>query len=170
MTEKLLSREQIVSEAYANDVISGCAVYFLIKKKVIVYVGQSQSVLYRIRTHMAQGEKDFDSFSYINVPEKDVNDIEMQYIKEFNPVYNKAGLISVFNTRTNQSEIKIGWVTPKDAAEIIGVSRPSVYNYIKKWPEIRTRYVEGHKQIRIDDLMKMATPPQAQPTEAEAAQ
>ena len=50
-------------------------------------------------------------------------------------------------------QIKVGWVSMKDAARISGVSRPNLYYYIRTRPAIRTRYVEARRQIRIDDLL-----------------
>ena len=51
-------------------------------------------------------------------------------------------------------EIKVGWLSFQDAAQVAGISRPSVYYHVNKNPKIRTRYIAARRQIRIDDLLK----------------
>lgn len=78
-------------------------VYFLIKDREIIYVGQSVDILSRIDTHRANPsprsypwcpstlpEKDFDSFAFIEIEETDLNVVERFYILVFNPRCNVA--------------------------------------------------------------------------------
>ena len=53
------------------------------------------------------------------------------------------------------NEIKVGWLSFQDAAQVAGISRPSVYYHVNKNPDIRTRYVMARRQIRIDDLLRV---------------
>jgi hypothetical protein len=64
-------------------------IYFLTKKDVVVYVGQSSVGVTRIYHHIVENKKDFDAFSYIAVDENDdLDTVEAHYIIKFNPIYN----------------------------------------------------------------------------------
>ena len=74
-------------------------VYFLIKNKIVVYVGQTKRFASRISQH---SDKDFDNVSFICVPENYLSDVEAHYIVKLNPELNK-GLpgSSLFVTKGN---------------------------------------------------------------------
>ena len=63
-----------------------CGVYFLIKQNSIIYIGQSQNVLYRIGTHSLR--IDFDHFTYIPCKKAGLLKLETQMIKKFDPPLN----------------------------------------------------------------------------------
>lgn len=82
-------------------------IYFLIRDKEIVYVGKSSNINARITEHSkTNSDKDFDSFSYILLPEEfldynmeyDVDgrgnqaldNLEGLYILKYNPEYNTS--------------------------------------------------------------------------------
>lgn len=67
-----------------------CGVYFLILNEKIVYIGMSRNFFSRIAAHL-NGEKNFDSVSFMEVPEKDVLNMEGELIARFNPIYNVMG-------------------------------------------------------------------------------
>ena len=64
-------------------------VYFLCHEGVVVYVGQSVAVLSRVPQHC--GVKTFSSAFYVPVPERDLNFVEMSFIKRLKPKYNVVG-------------------------------------------------------------------------------
>jgi len=80
----LYTEESIVSKAFTEQNTSG--IYFLIKNKKIVYVGQSVSVYKRIPEHV---DKDFDSYYWIRCPKHKLNSVETLYIHLFKPCLNK---------------------------------------------------------------------------------
>ena len=67
-----------------------CGVYFLIANEKIVYVGMTKTFFARIAAHLT-GEKEFDSISFMPVPEKDLLGMEGEMIARFNPIYNVMG-------------------------------------------------------------------------------
>ena len=70
------------------DVI--CGVYFLFDGDEMVYIGQSRDILLRLRVHEADATKPFDRWAYVDVPEKDLMDVEARYIRMFQPPYNRT--------------------------------------------------------------------------------
>jgi hypothetical protein len=73
----------------ARDYYLGSGIYFLIKEKEIVYVGQSTNVFLRIAHHM--GARDFDSWSFVPCKKADLRRREARYIEEFRPIGNYTG-------------------------------------------------------------------------------
>ena len=76
-----------------SEVVDGCqpwdkavGVYFLIKNKSVVYVGQSTSVYSRISTH--QHIKDFDSIAWVSCEPHILDRLESLYIHTFRPLLN----------------------------------------------------------------------------------
>jgi len=63
-------------------------VYFLLRKGVIVYVGKTTTSYSRIGEH--RSDKDFDSFSMLEVSREYLDQTEQKYIKKFMPEYNIA--------------------------------------------------------------------------------
>ncbi len=62
-------------------------IYFLVRKKEVVYVGQSISLMSRIQGH---GDKDFDSVFYVAVLESRIVETEDAFIRAMQPIYNKT--------------------------------------------------------------------------------
>lgn len=77
----------ILEAAIPTSCASG--VYFLLREREVVYVGQSVDVLHRIARHRREG-KAFDSFAYIECPVDDLDRLEALYIKAFVPRENLA--------------------------------------------------------------------------------
>lgn len=64
-------------------------VYFLVRNKEIVYIGESGCVMTRISQHISEGVKQFDGFKIIKFETmKDRKDMEVYYIDKFRPIYN----------------------------------------------------------------------------------
>ncbi len=64
-------------------------VYFLMKGKRIVYIGQTTDLPSKIKFHRSDNVKNFDKIFYII--DKDryyLNSVERQYIQKFKPKYN----------------------------------------------------------------------------------
>jgi hypothetical protein len=67
-------------------------VYFLLRRGVVVYVGQSTALWPgRIIQHVDEGAKDFDEVWYLEVDAVSALRVESRYIVEFNPEYNRTG-------------------------------------------------------------------------------
>lgn len=67
-----------------------CGIYFLIKNHNIVYVGSSSHLFTRIKSHITENKKDFDSFSYVVCEEQDRLLLESKYILKYLPKYNES--------------------------------------------------------------------------------
>ena len=67
-------------------------VYFLIRNKEIVYVGQSISIYSRVASHHA--DKEFTHFSYVECPSSHLRSLEALYIAKFSRVLNRRKVLS----------------------------------------------------------------------------
>lgn len=80
-----MSHDCIIS--HAEEIDEDIFLYFLIRDKKVVYVGQSKNVRARIESH--RHDKDFDRYTLMICPsEYDANDLEAHYILELEPEYN----------------------------------------------------------------------------------
>lgn len=82
----LLDASFIARKAMAFDRI--CGVYFLLKGDVIVYVGQSVSIMTRLGEHKRDVGKDFDRVFVIECPAGNMTRMERMYIDKFKPIHN----------------------------------------------------------------------------------
>lgn len=82
------SEEQIIANSMSVPDTSG--VYFLIRDGAIVYVGQSNNVYSRVRSH--KKDKTFDRIAVIECKEKELLHLEKLYIKKFKPILNVVGI------------------------------------------------------------------------------
>ena len=85
-------------------------VYFLLKEDKIVYVGSSENFLQRLSLHITKKEKDFDSYSFIELPNRaEMLKTEAENIIYYNPYYNKVLTESFISlARCKQKLIKEG--------------------------------------------------------------
>ena len=81
LTRKYLDRLMVVE--------SVIGIYFLIKDKKIVYVGQSTNIFARVGAHKM--DKDFDKAVYFECPSTELDDLEYELINILQPQYNKTG-------------------------------------------------------------------------------
>src|SRR5574337_951975 len=86
----------------AKPVINACGIYFLFKNGGLVYIGQSVNICARIGQHL--DSKDFDSFSFINVPREHLNEVELHYIRKHRPPLNQTMPIEVVETLIQEKE------------------------------------------------------------------
>lgn len=63
-------------------------VYFLCRERKVVYVGQSQNVYDRIKSHEGNKKKDFDRAYALPVPNRYLRLIEGAFIRLLQPLYN----------------------------------------------------------------------------------
>lgn len=82
----LLSEEEILRTSIPLSPLRG--VYFLLDRGKVVYIGRSVNCYVRIGTHFDECTKVFDSYYVIECKEKELDDLEMQYIGKFMPKYN----------------------------------------------------------------------------------
>lgn len=72
------------------------AIYFLLSKGEVVYVGQSIGVARRIASHF--GEKLFDDVVYYECPRDELDIHEAALIRHFRPVYNYGCPTAMYST------------------------------------------------------------------------
>ncbi len=85
------------------------AVYFLFDADELVYIGQSKNMLSRIGQHI-KGSKAFDSYTFIECGEDELDGLEAAYIKQYQPKLNTVGTnpaairpsITISERRTDQ--------------------------------------------------------------------
>lgn len=65
----------------------GVGIYFLIKDKEVIYVGQSLDVFHRMSRHR-RDNREFDSFAYIECEPERLDELESAYITAFVPFLN----------------------------------------------------------------------------------
>jgi excinuclease UvrABC nuclease subunit len=65
-----------------------CGIYFLFRRGVLVYIGQSTNIYSRIIQHEKEGKKEFDSFCYQLCHINLLNSEEEFLIKKYTPEYN----------------------------------------------------------------------------------
>ncbi|QJR79660.1 hypothetical protein CA267_002020 [Alteromonas pelagimontana] len=82
----LLSQEALAKSASRSIPKSG--VYFLLQDDEVVYVGQGTSVLTRIGNHIADPEKEFNGYCFIECEPESMNLLESVYIHLFAPKHN----------------------------------------------------------------------------------
>lgn len=78
------THDEIVGQAHPLEPI--CGVYFLVKDRRVVYVGQSVNIVARLAAHM--GTKDFDSTCYMVAQPEELDFIESFYIYMLSPALN----------------------------------------------------------------------------------
>lgn len=89
---ELLARSEIIA-ASRSMIEQICGVYFLLQDEEIVYVGQSTDFYARLLTHSKS--LTFNRFSIIECPKSRLDDVELLYIQQFSPKFNKKGKPSV---------------------------------------------------------------------------
>lgn len=93
-----------VSKVYECDFESDYSVfrpgvYFLYKGSCLQYIGQSISILNRIRSH--REDKDFDKVFYIPVSEEDLDHVETHLINKYKPPLNKKDGVAKYKDLSN---------------------------------------------------------------------
>jgi hypothetical protein len=88
----LLSGLEILRRAVPTAAIKDPAVYFLIHKKEIVYIGQSVNPYGRILSHLSNGQKNFSTVCLVHCEEGELSALEAAYIRYFRPRYNSVGV------------------------------------------------------------------------------
>jgi hypothetical protein len=80
----LLSESAVVKGAMPYSKV--CGIYFLVRDKKIIYVGQSIDVFSRISTH--RNDKEFDSIAYVPCEPSLLDKMESLYIHVLSPHLN----------------------------------------------------------------------------------
>ena len=86
-----ISRE-LVSLPFGRSEMRICGVYFLTRNGVVVYVGQSVSVIGRLASHASEG-KDFDGVHVLLCGSNDLMRMEREWINKLLPEYNKDSMV-----------------------------------------------------------------------------
>jgi hypothetical protein len=89
-SDKIINISNIIENKIAlnNDNLSG--IYFLIKDNKVVYVGKTENGFSRIITHIKKGEKIFDSYAMFNMDTELLDEVEIDNILYYKPIYNKS--------------------------------------------------------------------------------
>jgi hypothetical protein len=91
--KNLLSAKEIIKHRQKLSESAIVGVYFLIKSRTIVYVGQSIDIRRRIVDHTK--DKDFDSFSFLECRKEELSIYESLYIHVFKPTLNGHAPVSL---------------------------------------------------------------------------
>lgn len=129
-------------------VIAG--IYFLYNEDNLVYIGRTENLFQRIGTHI-HGNKDFDSFSFLEVRSRDLEKVEYDLIDFFNPPLNvskpvlrvnddQISKVNLWATRIVHSKYE-NWSSFCDAVDI---PQPML-----------SQYVSGKLRPRIDHFEKV---------------
>lgn len=137
-------------------------VYLLIKDGKVVYVGQTGDIIARVSFHITEGVKQFDSFSYVECLQTELNNVEAHYIYEFCPTYNiqtpssnmyktARGLKELFGLSAIIIKRWIKHFMIEDKRDLYRVSDfDELYNF-KSW--LDTHYpMKDHKQCSVSYL------------------
>ena len=65
-----------------------CGIYFLVSNNEVVYVGQSKNIDARIYSHKKEQLKEFENVFILTVPSRDLDHVEINFIKILKPKYN----------------------------------------------------------------------------------
>lgn len=68
---------------------SKCGVYFLLNGIQVVYVGQSEDIEFRIKTHLKEGSKYFDHYQFFECERHLLDLMEAYFIWLYQPELNK---------------------------------------------------------------------------------
>lgn len=99
----LLTARQINNRAIPIKAVIG--IYFLLSGSEVIYIGQSINLIERIGNHLRNSNMSFDSYSFVEANESDLNELELKYIKKYRPRMNQAGLIGAPKYRLCGEEI-----------------------------------------------------------------
>ena len=90
-----------------EDFESLCGIYFLIKNKEVVYVGQTTNFHQRIGAHNG---KDYDSYCFVKVEKNKLDKAEIENIMLYKPIYNKqlnSEMISLESVKNRLKKLKV---------------------------------------------------------------
>jgi hypothetical protein len=132
-------------------------VYFLKFNGAIVYVGKSNNISFRIKSHINEGVKVFNDFSFIECSENTLDSTELAYIIMYDPVFNKRDSLTkgetleefcvnnkvedllyeiniesddcIFDFKNNTSSIK-------ELSKYLGMSEQGVYKKRREHPKL----------------------------------
>ena len=83
-------RKVLPNQIYSLDSLDYYrGIYFLYDGDELVYVGQAENVLVRLSAHRKETSKEFDSFSWISMPNGNLNQTKAEYISQYRPRLNK---------------------------------------------------------------------------------
>jgi hypothetical protein len=96
------------------------AVYFLFDRGVVVYVGQTRTLRFRIDAHMAEGKKRFDAVAFIRCTTDQLLRIESRYIRKLVPRYNDCLIAKAVR-------VKEPWKAPPSQSYQFGVEQAAQF-------------------------------------------
>jgi hypothetical protein len=99
------------------------AVYFLYSHGLLVYVGQTRTLKFRVDNHFSTAAKVFDSIAFIRCTIDQLLRIESHYIRKFAPKYNACAIAQSVRENTPWRVTKPqGGISAAEAADFLGVS------------------------------------------------
>ena len=102
----LRAEHEIVKKAKSVEEEMLCGVYFLVNDDRVVYVGQSVNVYSRVKTHMADPRKTFDSWCFIRCEKRMLDVLESLYIHFLQPKQQgKSGNSDQLSTPLTMDEL-----------------------------------------------------------------
>lgn len=92
MSDKDLLLKYLLNRARVESMEIIIGIYFLFDGETIVYIGKSTDIHGRVHAHLKDPGKHFDRYAYIAVSSDDLDAAEFEYIKLFEPKYNRNGI------------------------------------------------------------------------------
>jgi len=102
---ELINQNQIIEKSISYDSIKKIGIYFLIKDKQIIYIGQSINIHNRLSHHSSR--KQFDAISIIECNPDNLDELESLYIHAIKPCLNGNGKKGEKNAPFNRRELRI---------------------------------------------------------------
>lgn len=95
-----------------------CGIYCLWLGDLLVYIGQSESIMERIFKH--KYEKEFDGFTFFVCEKHELNEVEAQLILEHQPLYNRSIPVNKDFISYNQIKRQYGFSKPEIKRMVLG--------------------------------------------------
>lgn len=130
----MINEKEIIEKAITLKSLKFAGVYFLVRNKKIIYVGQGVNVLHRIRQHKKNIRLAFDSYYYIR--EESLNGLcrvkaERIYIKKFKPLFNFSDNPDYLSGKKEMLRIYLlEFNSYADLSEKTGINTTSIRNIL----------------------------------------
>ena len=133
------------------------AVYFLLEQEEVVYVGATIDICRRIGTHLSQGTKFFNDIAVKPTDEKDLSFVEIEYIREHKPKYNKLhNEDSIINSGIGEGNLFASYSVWEHFKNTIGIPKPTLANWSKEKDTWRAKLYRKLEKDMAQDLANKA--------------
>ena len=147
----MIDKKYIIEKSKPATKKDFSGVYFLIYKSEIVYVGSSVGVIKRINAHK-KGRFLFRRCFWIKVDEKQERlDLEYEFIKKFNPLYNFEGNIDYYLEKKELIRTFLRkWHSTKEVANACNLIQTQLINDVVLG---RNKYASPEQKKKIERVI-----------------